>query len=41
MQRTLKVVDEELGGDLSGRDDSEIIPDPANGRPLKLFTLNF
>ncbi len=41
MQRALKVIDEEVGGDLSARGDSEIITGPADGRPVKLFTLNF
>ena len=41
MQKALKVVEEEVGGDLSGRSDSEIISGPADGRPPKLFTLNF
>lgn len=41
MQKALKVIDEEVGGDLSARDDSEIITGPAHGRPVKLFTLNF
>jgi hypothetical protein len=40
MQKALKVVDEEVG-DLSGRDDAEIIPGPAGGKSLKLFSLNF
>ncbi|PKN19088.1 MAG: hypothetical protein CVU71_09925 [Deltaproteobacteria bacterium HGW-Deltaproteobacteria-6] len=41
MQKALKIIDEEVGGDLSGREDSEIITGPADGRPVKLFTLNF
>jgi len=41
MQKALKVVDEEIGGDLSGRDDSEIIAGPADGKSPRLFTLNF
>ena len=41
MQKALKIIDEEVGGDLSGREDSEIITGPAHGRPPKLFTLNF
>ncbi|MEE9910413.1 MAG: hypothetical protein K4571_01715 [Deltaproteobacteria bacterium] len=41
MQKALKVVDEEVGGDLTGREDSEIITPPGEGRPPKLFTLNF
>ena len=41
MQKALQIIDEEVGGDLSGREDSEIIPGPADGRPVKLFTLNF
>ncbi len=41
MQKALKVIDEEVGGDLSGREDSEIITPPTQGRPPKLFTLNF
>jgi len=41
MQKALNIIDEEVGGNLSGRDNSEIIPGPADGRPVKLFTLNF
>lgn len=41
MQRALKMIDEEVGGDLSGREDSEIIVGPARDKPPKLFTLNF
>ena len=41
MQKALKVIDEEVGGDLSGREDSEIITGPVDSRPVKLFTLNF
>ena len=40
MQRALNMIDEEVGGDLSGRDDSEVIRGQARGRPPKLFTLN-
>ena len=41
MQKALKVIDEEVGGNLSGRQDSEIITSPKEGRSPKLFTLNF
>ena len=41
MQKALQVVEEEVGGNLSGRNDSEIIPGPAYGKSLKLFSLNF
>jgi hypothetical protein len=41
MQKALKMIDEEVGGDLNSREDSEIITGPAQGRPPKLFTLNF
>ena len=41
MQKALKVIDEEVGGDLIGREDSEIITGPAHGKTLKLFTRNF
>ncbi len=41
MQKALQIIDEEVGGDLSGREDLEIITGPAHGRPVKLFTLNF
>ena len=41
MQKALKMIDEEVGGDLRGRDDLEIITGPAQSTPPKLFTLNF
>lgn len=41
MQKAIKVVDEEVGGDLTGRNDSEIIPGPVQGKLPKLFMLNF
>ncbi|MDD5169505.1 MAG: hypothetical protein PHN75_11860, partial [Syntrophales bacterium] len=41
MEKALKMIDEEVGGDLSGREDSEIIMGQAQGKPPKLFTLNF
>jgi tetratricopeptide (TPR) repeat protein len=41
MQKALKIIDEEVGGDLTGREDSEVITAMADGRPPKLFTLNF
>jgi len=41
MDKALKIIDEEVGGDLSGRNDSEIITGAAQGKLPKLFTLNF
>ena len=45
MKKALKVFDEEVGGDLTGRDDLEIIEGAkggaAGGVTRKLFTLNF
>ncbi len=41
MKKALKIFDEEVGMDLSGRADSEIIARPADGKKLNLFTLNF
>ena len=41
MQKALKIIDDEVGGDLNGREDSEIIVGSAQVKPLKLFTLNF
>jgi len=41
MQKALKMIDEEVGGNLSGREDTEIIVGPARDKPPKLFTLNF
>jgi len=41
MQKALQLIDEEVGGDLSGREDSDIIAGPSQGKPPKLFTLNF
>jgi hypothetical protein len=41
IQKALKIIDEEVGGALSVHEDSEIITGPEQGRPPKLFTLNF
>jgi len=41
MERSLKIINEEAGGDLSGREDSEVIPGSADSKPLRLLTLNF
>lgn len=41
MKKALKIFDEEVGADLSGRADSEIIEGKGCGNPPKLFTLNF
>jgi tetratricopeptide (TPR) repeat protein len=41
MQKALNLIDEQAGGDLSGREDSEIIAGPEHVKPPKLFTLNF
>ncbi len=40
MQKALKIIDDEVGGDLSGRQDSEIISGPPQDKQPKLFTLN-
>ena len=40
MKKALKMIDDEVG-DLSGRKDTEVIPGPADGKPPRLFTMNF
>ena len=41
MQKALKMIDDEAGGNLNGREDSEVIQGPAQGNSSRLFTLNF
>lgn len=41
MTKALQMIEEEVGSDLSGRQDSEVIMPPANGNLPKLLTLNF
>jgi len=40
IQKALKIIDDEVGGDLSGRQDLEIISGPPQDKQPKLFTLN-
>jgi hypothetical protein len=41
MEKALKMIEEAGGGDLGGREDSEILPAPPGGRQPLLLTLNF
>jgi hypothetical protein len=41
MGKILQMIEEEAGGDLSGRDDSEIVVLFEKSGPAKMLTLNF